>query len=689
MKLDVDIAAYAPYTVVRLAGTIDEDFGGKALAAKIDGDAVVLDLGGITKISSFGIREWVDFGGNLRAPQIVLVECAPKVVDQINMVANFTGRGHVVSVYAPFRCDYCDSEHRVLLRVDRDADAIKAKKLAERPCPSCKQPMYFDDDGATFFSYLAAQPAFELDGALAAFLRAKMDYAGGERRLRIDKRVDGRVTFLQLSGDLDRAFRRDKLAEGLEGTVIADVTALGAIDPAGAAEWRALVRDVAPAIDVLLIAGASAEFVERLCDRESLGGKAIVLSIALPYRCAACDTTAPQSIEIALHHDVLRFATAPELRCGKCNGVLACVATEGAMAALPSLRLPTTEDRATYLRAKSSPPPRLRVVAAPRQSHALLMLGVFGGIVAISLGLLWATVWRHGDAHAPSNEPPPPVAKVPIVERPDWIAAPDTCRTTVSGGFGCVAASYPAATSDDAGAEAMDAVLDTLAIDVGARVTDARWRDVVRPRYASPRAAKLAAAERDPSARREVREIRRAVAAMMRAHESIATEAATTRFDDHQDAGVVGFVRAEVPSQVVLQLADQLARADAKLGATAMVAFPALAWSIPHLDHGLVVVAIDAGPLHDLGLAVGDVVTAFDGKPAEGLDDLAAAADTYAKRVKTGGTFRVQVLAPDGTTRELIAQLPAPRGGSGGPPAVPTGGINVWDRTSGRDDPNK
>ena len=105
MKLDVAIEADGLVSSMRLAGTIDEDFGGKALAAKVDADALILDLAGIKKISSFGIREWVDFIGAVKAPTIVLVACAPKVIDQINMVANFTGRGHVLSFQAPFRCD--------------------------------------------------------------------------------------------------------------------------------------------------------------------------------------------------------------------------------------------------------------------------------------------------------------------------------------------------------------------------------------------------------------------------------------------------------------------------------------------------------------------------------------------------------------------------------------------------------
>ena len=36
-------------------------FEGKKIARSVAGDTLVLDLGGVKKISSFGIREWVDF----------------------------------------------------------------------------------------------------------------------------------------------------------------------------------------------------------------------------------------------------------------------------------------------------------------------------------------------------------------------------------------------------------------------------------------------------------------------------------------------------------------------------------------------------------------------------------------------------------------------------------------------------
>src|SRR5262249_17043020 len=201
-KLVVEKFADGGVACIKFIGTIDESFEGKKLGASAAADTLVLDLGGVKKISSFGIREWIDFATTAarHARSLILIECSPKVIDQLNMVANFAGGGRVFSCYAPFRCDYCDSEQRVLLHVDRGPEAIKATKLAERPCPACKESMYFDEDGATFFSYLVAQERFQLEPEVEAFLAAKLNYAVSDlhRKLRVDKVIEGRTTYLRL-----------------------------------------------------------------------------------------------------------------------------------------------------------------------------------------------------------------------------------------------------------------------------------------------------------------------------------------------------------------------------------------------------------------------------------------------------------------------------------------------------------
>ncbi|HEX7836455.1 MAG TPA: hypothetical protein VF469_03280, partial [Kofleriaceae bacterium] len=331
-KLVIEKFADGGVACIKFVGTIDEGFEGKKLGMTAAADTLVLDLGGVKKISSFGIREWVDFVTTAakHARSLILIECTPKVIDQLNMVANFAGGGKVFSFYAPFRCDYCDTEHRVLLQVDRDHEAIKSLKLAERPCLSCKEAMYFDEDGGTYFSYLIGQERFELEPEVEAFLAQKLNYAVSDlnRKLRVDKVIEGRLTYLRLSGDLDGSFPRDKLAEGLEGTVIVDLGAIGKIEPVGAVAWRGFVQLVVAAAERVYLASAPPAFIEKLCTRDDLNPKVQLLTVLMPYTCAGCGTTSAHNVDVGAHYDVLKFATAPELRCQACKHAMQCHAGE-------------------------------------------------------------------------------------------------------------------------------------------------------------------------------------------------------------------------------------------------------------------------------------------------------------------------------------------------------------------------
>src|SRR6188768_1670161 len=94
-KLQIEKFADGGIACLKFSGTIDESFEGKKIARSVQAETLVLDLGGVKKISSFGIREWVDFvtTAATSVKQVVLIECAPKVVDQLNMVGNFAGGG--------------------------------------------------------------------------------------------------------------------------------------------------------------------------------------------------------------------------------------------------------------------------------------------------------------------------------------------------------------------------------------------------------------------------------------------------------------------------------------------------------------------------------------------------------------------------------------------------------------------
>jgi anti-anti-sigma regulatory factor len=401
-KLAIDRFADGDLVCLKLAGTIDEAFEGKRLAESVRSSTLILDLGDIRKVSSFGIREWVDFmnGVGKTATRIILVECAPKIVDQLNMVANFAGTGRVYSFYAPYHCDYCDKDERVLWQADRDVEVIKSMKPPQRACGTCGELQYFNEDPVTYFSYLAGQDKLELDPDIAGFLAAKLSYAvaDGARKLRVDKTIEGRVTFLKLAGDLDKTFPRDKLAEGLEGTIVVDVAGVGKIEPAGAAEWRGLLQQVTPLVDAIYLTAVPPAFLDKLGRPEDLGPKAAVASFSLPYTCAKCATTAGQMIDVDAHYEVLKFATPPDLRCAACKGPLTCAAPEGLLANLAKLPKPgVSAELAKLIREVRERKPAPKKVAT---TVAEVAQGGRGGGLGVAFAAALAAVALAGGAFA-------------------------------------------------------------------------------------------------------------------------------------------------------------------------------------------------------------------------------------------------------------------------------------------------
>lgn len=126
----------------RLSGVIDEnaDLG---FMETLSGHAL-LNLKGVRRINSYGVRSWIEAVRKVPHGTIVeFIECPPPVVDQMNMVQGFLGRGMVTSFYAPMACERCDLEKDHLFQV---ADCRAAGgKIPAVPCPKCNQPMEIDD----------------------------------------------------------------------------------------------------------------------------------------------------------------------------------------------------------------------------------------------------------------------------------------------------------------------------------------------------------------------------------------------------------------------------------------------------------------------------------------------------------------------------------------------------------------
>lgn len=144
-------------TYVKLSGVIDEDNELADLSDQIPAGTAVIDLGEVERINSCGVRDWVNWLSKIEQnnTKVVLVECSPAIVAQINLVNNFTGNGVVKSFYVPYFCPECDEE-KVLLVETADMGPPPHEPPTCR-CDECDLVMDFDDMPDSYFAFLSNQ----------------------------------------------------------------------------------------------------------------------------------------------------------------------------------------------------------------------------------------------------------------------------------------------------------------------------------------------------------------------------------------------------------------------------------------------------------------------------------------------------------------------------------------------------
>lgn len=676
--LTIDKFIEGPITCLRFQGTINEAFDGKRLAATVKASTLILDMGRIKKISSFGIREWNDF---IRAVErgvdrIIAIECTPKVVDQLNMVAEFLGtKGRVFSFYAPYRCDYCDVDRRVLFQVDRDQQAIRGMRPPEQLCESCSRPEYFDEEPASYFSYFSGQPAFELDPTISEFLSSKLSYSvsGGDRRLHVDKHIEGQSTYLKFVGNLDGSFPSSKIAEGLEGTIVVDVSGVGTIDLAGAAEWRNFITQTKGAAERVLLLGCPPVMLERLTRQGDLGDQ--VISFTMPYSCSKCATTASQTVEVEQHHDILKFATPPEMKCAHCKSPTVCVAPENLLSRLRTLpRVEIDPGLRKFIKEmRDRKPERPQPVKKPVAASGA-RLGMFTGLIVVALlaaGTLVAVIWYQQNKKLEKvidkadNTPTQPAA-----QRPPWITS-DTplssyCVDNLNR-LSCVGVSSFMASREAARLEAQSAALEEVVNSLALRIDDKSFGEHVRPVYGPARKDALAALEEsraDPEsdqytrAVEVVRAARKGVAEALSATGGMAapTQQAAWYWEEYPaQQGKKGteflvFVRFDMNLDAVHALVSEYTSSADVMGSKVVTMFPGLVWAWPEARKGALVLSA-GGALESLGVKAGDVVTAVADKPVRTSAELVSAL----KGKDTHGLKLTVLTGVDGTTKELPA----------------------------------
>ena len=143
--------------VVKLTGSIEENVDFATLIGAPPVQKVDLLLKEIPRINSVGVKAWIRYFQGLAAKgiKIRLLECSTAIVEQINLISNFTCGGTVESIYVPYCCNSCGTE---LLGLFRAADLKKINlQIPDLKCSKCGGVASFDDIPEEYFGFLARQ----------------------------------------------------------------------------------------------------------------------------------------------------------------------------------------------------------------------------------------------------------------------------------------------------------------------------------------------------------------------------------------------------------------------------------------------------------------------------------------------------------------------------------------------------
>jgi serine/threonine protein kinase len=225
--------------LVKIAGVVDADFRCDEVE-QVRG-VLVVDLDGVNRITSFGIREWTRFLKRCVADTVVFTRVRPTLVAQFNVVVGFGGRGVMASCYLPYVCPHCGAGHEELLDLAAQRDVVVRNEPPAVVCSQCRQLAEFDELPTSYFAWVAERPAPVFDELTRRIMNGECAPAPPTSPLTIKKEVAEDVTGLWLSGSLDKEARLRRVVDGIEGFVVVVCAGVTDVDEVGVSRLVDLV----------------------------------------------------------------------------------------------------------------------------------------------------------------------------------------------------------------------------------------------------------------------------------------------------------------------------------------------------------------------------------------------------------------------------------------------------------------
>ena len=298
----VELVTAGDATLVSVSGLVDERFVGFGdLGAT---KAAVINVSGMTRMTSFGVRQWLKAMDALpkSITDLYLLGCPTFFVDQLNMVLHFGGAGKILTVVAPYTCPSCGVESGETIDVLAERANLVKGGLPEKECAKCGGKLEFDETPESYFAFMSKYAASSIQPAAAQLLAAHRLYtspdSATEKPPRIIKLVHGSVTYFRIIGTIGSMFRARPFLVGAEGEVVIDLAEVDRFDSGGHKEWRRLLKSLAGQVPTVTLVDVTESFLASAGDTLAIARNIGVASVLVPYGCVECDRTSHESVPL-------------------------------------------------------------------------------------------------------------------------------------------------------------------------------------------------------------------------------------------------------------------------------------------------------------------------------------------------------------------------------------------------------
>ncbi len=140
---------------VRLSGSIEENANFEQLIGAPSSPEMHINCKEVPRINSVGVKGWIKYFQSLNAKNVKLTfsECSTAIVEQINLISNFTCGGTIESLFVPFSCGQCKAE---LVGLFKTEDLKKmGMNIPNLKCTKCGGQAAFDDIPEEYFAFLS------------------------------------------------------------------------------------------------------------------------------------------------------------------------------------------------------------------------------------------------------------------------------------------------------------------------------------------------------------------------------------------------------------------------------------------------------------------------------------------------------------------------------------------------------